>query len=55
MAEEDKIYDLEMKRLKRVQKSLDKQKKNWQKKVESTDWLKILSEKGADHDRRDKI
>lgn len=45
LKEEERAFEVEMRRLKRIQKSVDKQKKKWQKKVESTEWLKILSEK----------
>lgn len=52
---EREIYEREIARLKRQQKVIEREKKKWQKRLETTDWLKILSERGADNDPRNKI
>lgn len=48
LSREREIYEIEISRIKRQQKEIEKAKKKWQKKVETKDWLKILSEKGGE-------
>lgn len=45
---EREIYEIEILRIRRKQKEIEKAKKKWQKKIESKDWLKILNEKGGE-------
>lgn len=54
MVSEEKMFELEMLRLKRIQKEKERQYEKRRRKIEEKDWLKYISQKGDAYDSRSK-